>query len=118
MTTFTLPEECPTCKKKVVSRNLSMKYSYTEEAEYDCGARLQAYIGLSVKPNILRACPKSPAEQKKQARRDELDAAVARALTRKMATYEECEEFVRRMDMGRYGQREGIWLALPVMKED
>ena len=33
--------------------------------------------------------------------------------TCKKATYDECEEFVRRMDIGRYGSRAGIWLALP-----
>lgn len=111
-----LPDRCPTCGAAVTKRSIVVE---RETAEYRCGAELDRYDrgAASVEVSVDRPCPKSPVEIAKRKRRDAIDDAVARTLNRLKATHEECEAFVRRMDMGRYGSRDGIWLKLPSSEE-
>jgi len=111
---FLLPDTCETCGERLLDRLISSRHAKTEEAEYACGARYHQYRSHQAK-TITKACPKTPTEQAKQVRRDQIDRAVAEVLNRLGVTYQECEEFPRRMERDKgwsLRAEEGIWCYL------
>jgi hypothetical protein len=108
-----LPTACEQCLAECIERTTSKRFSGsgTESTEYKCGARYHRYASHREK-TITQACPQSPAEKKKAARREQIDRAVANALNSVRATYQECEEFPKRMERDKgWSLRadEGIW---------
>ena len=115
MPTSSLPENCQTCGAPFVSRTLSRQFADTEEATYKCGAVYHTYLRNS-SVDVRKRCSQDPAEVALRAREEKIDKAVAAALNRVKATYEECEALPKRMerDKGWYLRSGvGIWTKLP-----
>lgn len=111
MIQFLLPEHCETCNSKCIERRMSHRFSGSESAEYECGARYDQYLSHQTK-RIERACPNSPGEIQKAARIEKIDRAVAAALNKVGATYQECVDFPKRMERDKgwsLRRAEGVW---------
>ncbi len=116
-----VPETCLTCGAECMERVISKRYvsSGIESATYKCGLRYESYInhGFRAAFDIKEACPKSPAEQTKAIRRQEIDESVAKALNQVKASYEECESFCRRMGRDKGSLDDGVWAILTVKQK-